>query len=244
MNQSTPSQSRQSTLSKSWRRFSKVGALAAVLAATVTPAANALVLTTGTLTIAPTGTLNLKVNNLIVKTGIAGVPTAGVYNGIQRYAQTGLYNGAGGFWDGPGINSSNAATDPLQAHAIGVVDNAIAGYSSWPPLEPHALTGPEILVKYTYFGDADLDGQITSGDYLLIGDPSLGPVAWLSGDFDYDGAITSGDYLLIGGGQAAFDGPGGGPLVSQGGIGVVPEPTGLALLSAGVIGLLARRRKN
>lgn len=242
MNQSTPSLPCQSILSKSWRRFSRAGTLAAVLVSAITPMAKALVLTTGTLSIAPNGTLDLKNNNLIVKTGSVGVATGGVYNGIQRYAQTGLYNGPGGNpWTGPGINSSTAAADPNVAHAVGVVDNAIAGYAAWPPLDPHPLTGPEILAKYTYFGDADLDGRITSGDYLLIGDPSLGPVSWLSGDFDYDGAITSGDYLLIGGGQAAFDGAGGGPLVSQG---AVPEPAGMALVSVGVLSLLARRRKN
>ena len=245
MNQSTPSQSSQSSQgivsSKSWRRFSKVGALAAILAVSITPIASALVVTTNTLTIAPTGILDVKTNNVIVKTGIAGVATAGVYSGIQGYVQKGLYNGPNGFWDGPGINSSSAATNPNQATAVGVLDNGVAGYATWPPLEPKPLTGPEILVKYTYFGDADLDGTITGADYALIdGSVGMGASDWVFGDFDYDGvAATGADYALIDGGLAAFQL--GGPLVSQGAA-AVPEPGSLSLLAIGMLALARRSR--
>ena len=56
----------------------------------------------------------------------------------------------------------------------------------------------DVLVKYTWFGDADLNGQVNSNDYFQIDTGFLtGLSGWLNGDFDYDGAITSNDYFLI-----------------------------------------------
>jgi hypothetical protein len=53
-------------------------------------------------------------------------------------------------------------------------------------------------VRYTYMGDADLDGQITGTDYSLIDAGFASTLAgWLNGDFDYSGAIDGTDYALI-----------------------------------------------
>lgn len=229
------------------RRITKIGAVAFAALSIGAPLAQAtgIVLTTNTLTIAPTGTLNLKDNSLIVKTGIAGVIGGGgpgLYDGIQGYVQRGLYSGPMGFWDGYGIDSSVAASNPGQTRAIGVLDNALAGYTDWPVLYPHPVTGTSILVKYTYFGDADLDGQITPADYLLI-DSSVGNNMsdWVFGDFDYDGlAGTASDYLLIDGGFADFQING--PLVAQGVGQPVPEPGSIGLIGLGLLTLARRNR--
>ena len=244
MNQKTPSQLRQGALSKSWCRFTKAGVIAAVLAAAAVPVAQAdLVNVYGTLSIAPTGILNVQDNNVVVRVGSLTT--------ITGYITTGLYNGPGGFWDGPGINSSVAAVDLSQLTGVGVLDNGFAGYAMWPVNgltglpTPNAvtLTGPEILVKHTWFGDADLDGIITGGDQTLYNDGfNNGFSGWVNGDFDYNGTIDGGDQSLLnasfnGGGQTIL-------LVSQGGIASVPEPTGIALMSVGIFGLLAKRRKH
>ena len=255
MNSSFSSSSRFGMTSKSLRRFKKASVLAAVAVSAAVTTAQALVITTNTLTISPTGTLNLKSNNLIVNNALVGGLVGAMYNGIQGYVQTGLYNGPNGYWDGPGIDSSVAAADLAGAHGIGVLDNGQAGYATWPPLTPQAVSAVAILIKYTYFGDADLDGAITPADYQLI-DASVGVVGthdWLNGDFDYDGsAATPADYQLIDAGLAAFQG--GGPLTSQGSLAgrnaisflsptVVPEPSSIGLLSIGILTLARRSRR-
>ena len=57
-----------------------------------------------------------------------------------------------------------------------------------------------ITAKYTYFGDANLDGRITSDDYFRIDSGFLAQPAkrlYRDGDFNYDDRITSDDYFLI-----------------------------------------------
>jgi hypothetical protein len=56
----------------------------------------------------------------------------------------------------------------------------------------------DLLIKYTYFGDADLSGTVTAADYLLIDNGfNNGGVGWHNGDFNYDGVINGDDYTLI-----------------------------------------------
>jgi hypothetical protein len=57
-----------------------------------------------------------------------------------------------------------------------------------------------VLIKYTYFGDANLDGSVTSADYTRIdaGYLSHGTLTgWANGDFNYDGVVNGSDYTLI-----------------------------------------------
>ena len=55
-----------------------------------------------------------------------------------------------------------------------------------------------VTSKYTYAGDTDLDGQVTSNDYNATDQGFLfGYTGWLNGDFNYDGQTTSDDYGMI-----------------------------------------------
>ena len=62
------------------------------------------------------------------------------------------------------------------------------------------LDGDDILVKYTYYGDADLNGTVDPDDFnqFLAGfqDSSL-PRTWLYGDFDYNNMIDPDDFDLF-----------------------------------------------
>ena len=62
--------------------------------------------------------------------------------------------------------------------------------------------GGNVIVAYTYAGDANLDGKINIDDYGRIdGQVSQsGSVwGWFNGDFNYDGKINIDDYGIIDG---------------------------------------------
>ena len=116
----------------------------------------------------------------------------------------------------------------------------------------------DILVKYTYYGDANLDGKVDGSDYSRIDSSYVmeqtshtSVSGWFNGDFNYDGVVNGSDYTLI---DNAFNTQGAQLsdelatptyLIAGGTLGVssVPEPTTLGLLGIGAAGLLGRRRR-
>jgi len=107
-----------------------------------------------------------------------------------------------------------------------------------------------VLIKYTYYGDANLDGVVDGSDYTRIdsGYITSGSTGWMNGDFNYDGVINGSDYTLI---DNAFNTQGAqlaaaiaSPTAQiAGGSSSVPEPTTISLLALGATGLLGRRRR-
>jgi autotransporter-associated beta strand protein len=54
-----------------------------------------------------------------------------------------------------------------------------------------------VLGKYTYYGDANFDGQVTTDDYVAV-DLGLGTGdSWVQGDFDLNGVVTTDDYVVV-----------------------------------------------
>src|SRR5205814_6783194 len=121
--------------------------------------------------------------------------TGSTYDGITGMIQAGRN---GGSWNGNDIRTSSP-TGTL--HGVGVAEAARAfGISDQ---QTHLFAGQTVdattvLVKYTYVGDADLDGAITSNDYFQIDTGFLANrTGWINGDFDYSGSINSNDYFDI-----------------------------------------------
>ena len=216
MNKTFSPVSRQNIPAQSGSRLGNAAAFAIALLVSAMPMARALIIETNTLTINPPGVFNLKNNVLIVRSGNFAT--------IKGYVVNGFTAGPNGYWDGQGINSSSAAADPDHLTGLGIINNAEAQFTSFEGRP--TLLGTETFVKYTLYGDANLDGQVDGADLALMG---LG-TCWYHGDFNYDETVDAVDYALFEAGRASQTGN-------------VPEPGSLSLLIAGVAGLAGRRRK-
>jgi hypothetical protein len=165
---------------------------------------------------------------------------------------------ANGSWTGEGIVSSTAASNSKQLTALGVIqnDNDPAGLPIFSTANPFDGVAPgigDVLVKYTYFGDANLDGKVDGSDYSLIDSGYLSDkenpgsaIGWYNGDFNYDGTIDGSDYTLI---DNAFNTQGAAisPTAQVAPTGLVavpvtvPEPSMAATFAAIAIGFYLRR---
>jgi len=132
----------------------------------------------------------------------------------------------------------------------GTPGSAVTAGATWDNV---AVTQPgTIIIKYTYTGDANLDGKVTYDDYGPILDnfgsttPGLADIqtSWLMGDLNFDGIVSYDDY---------------GPILDTFGLGAatplgalespstsgVPEPATLSLFAfAFALGLRHRNRFN
>jgi MYXO-CTERM domain-containing protein len=77
---------------------------------------------------------------------------------------------------------------------LAVADNVAWDKSSFNGINIDTDT---VVGKYTYFGDANLDGKVTGDDYVSV-DANLGTGdSWLEGDFNMNGVTTGDDYVAI-----------------------------------------------
>jgi autotransporter-associated beta strand protein len=212
----------------------------------------AYALSVGSLT--DSGKLNLNNNALVVhNTSSTSLAT------VRSLVIAGYNNGA---WNGSsGIISLTADADTTHLTALGILVNDNAGtpyYGSGGTIaSTFAGVSPadgDVLVKYTYYGDTNLDGKVDASDYSRIDSGFLlGKTGWANGDFNYDGVINGSDYTLI---DNAFNTQGAliaadiapnavatAEIAPSGGSSAVPEPTTLGLLGIGAIGLLGRRSR-
>lgn len=118
-----------------------------------------------------------------------------------------------------------------------------------------------LLVKFTYAGDANLDGVVDLDDYRLMdagylaGFDGVTKVAtWTTGNFNYDGIVDYKDYALA---DAALLNQGSplademitlhtaefGSAFTNAFNAAVPEPASLTILAAGAAGLISTRRR-
>jgi hypothetical protein len=192
-------------------------------------------------TLANSGTLNLENNTLLIDFGSSADPVASV--------RAELISGrAGGTWNGVGIDSSTAALPANSHYALGYADGAdgvVAGLSSG-----------QVEIKYTLYGDADLDGAVTGSDFTILA-ANLGKsvTAWDKGDFNYDGVVNGNDFtalvsnlgksasgaavVLPAADYAAIDAF----AAANGLLADVPEPSAFAIIAIAGAGLCHRRRR-
>ncbi|MGH7177426.1 MAG: beta strand repeat-containing protein [Tepidisphaeraceae bacterium] len=138
------------------------------------------------------GTFDVNDNDLIV--------TGGTYGPVSAAIISARNDGA---WDGPGLSSSSARNHPNGITTLGLLSGAEYDSVAITPGTFDALTylSGSMLVKYTYYGDSNFDGDVTLDDYAFIdGGFLLNLTGWLNGDYDYSGGKpTLDDYALIDG---------------------------------------------
>jgi hypothetical protein len=154
------------------------------------------ILTVNTINLAPAGKLDLTNGGMIID--YTGTSPADSLDDSLGSAYT--Y----GDWSGNGITSSLAAplVNPQQIYTVGMASASdVLGLSGtetgdW---RGHTVDSTTIMVRFTYTGDANLDGSIDGADYGIIDNyvQFPGTNGFGLGDFNYDGVIDGADYGLI-----------------------------------------------
>src|SRR5581483_4627843 len=150
---------------------------------------NRTVLVTSNLTV--NGLLDLGSNDMIVHAGNVATVNTKVASAA---------NFAAGYWNGAsGITSSAAANDASKKTALGVLRNDNGSASPiYTTFDTQPAAFGDVLVKYTVYGDADLDGAVGSSDFVLLSQNfNLSSANWGKGDFNYDGKVNALDFNLI-----------------------------------------------
>jgi hypothetical protein len=182
--------------------------------------------------IATTATFDLTDNDAIVQSTAAN--KAADFARLYGYIKESYH---GGDWQGNGITSSTAAAAVNRETTLAVVDNALLGYSAF---AGQPVTAESILLKYTYYGDIDMNGQVDADDLTVFAN-NFGRAAGatqVDGDIDFNGAVNADDLTIF---ANNFNKGVGNPLAVAT-VAAVPEPATILLAStAGLLLLLIRR---
>jgi fibronectin-binding autotransporter adhesin len=196
--------------------------------------------TLSSLSISAGGILDVTNNHIILSYGAIDPAST-----IHALLQSG-YNG--GLWNGPGIDSSTAALPANSNFGIGYADGADGIVSG--------LSSGQIEIKYTLYGDANLDGVVNGDDFtILVGNLGKAVSGWDRGDFNYDGVVNGSDFtefvgdlgkeangadeVLPANEYAAIDAF----AAANGLMQNIPEPTTGSLLLIGAADILRNRRR-
>ena len=97
-------------------------------------------------------------------------------------------------WNGNGVLSSAAQTNPNTT--LSLVDNAVLGFSTFggEPVDANSL-----LLKYTYFGDIDQNGQVDADDLTVFANNfgRMSGATQVDGDIDFNGTVDADDLTVF-----------------------------------------------
>ncbi len=178
-----------------------------------------------TLSLAPTGTLDVTNNALLINYSAAGQtsPDAAIRAALISGSGTNgvTYNGVGIISSTAArLNAALVANNGTPAYGVGYADG------SDPYLNNEGPAAGVEEVKLTLLGDLNLDGFVNSADFILFAN-SFGKTggtaaAWDHGDLNYDGSVNSADFILFadefGKGLGTVSSTDGGLTLAQGGL--------------------------
>jgi subtilase family serine protease len=169
-------------ITRNFSSFNVSSGASALLASAASHSDRSLVITSS---LSDSGQIDLGANDMIV------------HNGNLTTINTLLTIGFnGGAWTGTGIDSSAAASDTTHLTAVGFAPNT-AFTGKFDNITP---APGDVLLKYTYYGDANLSGTVDGSDYTKV-DAGFGNSAtltgWYNGNFNYDTHIDGSDYTLV-----------------------------------------------
>ena len=184
----------------------------------------------------PTAQLDITNNPMVIDYATPVPPATSPLATIKAQIAAGY---AGGSWNGNGIISSSA-----NASQFGV---GYAEASSLPsvPAIFGTVDADTVLIRLTRYGDANLDGTVNLSDFNRLA-ANFGSTTgdWSQGDFNYDSNVNLSDFNRL---AANFGLSAAGPTVTPedwARLGAaVPEPGSVALLGAGALLGLRRRRR-
>lgn len=158
------------------------------------------------------------------------------FNGGQKNGTTGLAASEAAPY-GSGTASSFLT--------LAIFPNSFNGEAYYTSYDGVAVDATDVIVRYTYLGDLNIDGVVDGQDYKIAAEgAALGLQGWQNGDVNYDGVVNDADVIIVAAAQAA-NLP---ALPSGGGTGLggqasIPEPGMGILVSAGAMALGLRRRR-
>jgi autotransporter-associated beta strand protein len=194
------------------------------------------------------GTLTLTGTNTY--TGATTVQAGVLELGPNAHAP--VLTGGGAILNGGKLLMNYTGTSPQAAIVADLTANATTGFLAGKVRTTNTLdntkaigwldNGSTFSAKYTYKGDIDLDGAVTSIDFnaFVAGYGTTTGATWGQGDNNYDGKVNTTDFNYLAGnfGGAPIPAP-----VAASDLGsVVPEPASLGLIACGVAMSMRRRR--
>lgn len=125
---------------------------------------------------------------------------------------------------------------------LGYAEASALGITSFSGL---TVDSTSVLVKYTRYGDADLNGEVDVRDLLRLANGWLGAGSWADGDFNSDGTVNPHDLTLL---AVNWQAGVGAPLavaLEQLGLPAlsIPEPVGIGFIALASLGAVGSRRR-
>jgi hypothetical protein len=155
-------------------------------------------LVVGALSLSSTATLDLNDNGLVVRNG-----NLTALQDLVKSARMDDFT-----WGGPGITTTEAVSGPYPGvTGVGLIQNDYGGGAGvvWDQWRGATVGTSDVLLAYTWLGDANLDGQLEAFDFALLDAGFTGAGSgWLYGDFDMGGGpVDDFDFALL---DAGFSG--------------------------------------
>jgi hypothetical protein len=138
------------------------------------------------------GKLDLGRNELIVDytgtTPIGVLTSATTGSGIARLIQSAY---SAGTWGGVGITSSDTDGDD---YGLGYAEASAISMTTFSGV---AVDSTAVVIGFTYYGDATMDGNVNIGDFAIHANHYNQSGLWQDGDFNYDGTVNISDFSLL-----------------------------------------------